>query len=193
MQRRSYILHYHLQGEGYHSWMLQTGCVYIDKSWQEPSSRPETVYFRHGFALFPMSKPTSNYSSFWVLLNKRSQPHHCFCLFLPSCSQWYVWMPNLMRVPSVCSSSSLDPDWNLPCSFMDKDVNANADTSLHGCRMEIKPGMVCKAYAHPCTVCLSFHWKHPYWNLKHLPSQMWSDWHLALCDVFRIQQKVQVF
>lgn len=51
--------------------ILQMGCVYIDKSWHEPSSSPKTAFFRHGSAWFPTSKPTSNYNSFWQFVCAR--------------------------------------------------------------------------------------------------------------------------
>lgn len=77
--------------------------------------------------------------------------------------------------------------------FMDKDADPNADVPLHGCRMEIKLGLVCKAFANLCTICLSFHYKYPFGNLIHLPRQMWPDWGLAERAVFRVKQKAQVF
>lgn len=51
---------------------------------------------------------------------------------------------------------------------MDKDADPNLDTLLHGCRIEIKLRLVCKAYVYLCIICLLFHRKYPFWNLKQL-------------------------
>lgn len=39
---------------------------------------------------------------------------------------------------------------------MDKDADPNVDTLLHGCRIEIKLGLVCKAFSNLCIICLLF-------------------------------------
>lgn len=111
-------------------------------------------------------------------------------IFIHSCSEWYVWIPNLMSAPSVCSLLGSESSW---ISWIRMLIQICAATLLHGRRMEIKLGVVCEAFASLCSASLSFHCKYPFWNLKCLSRQMWPDWGLAERAVFRIQQKVQVF
>lgn len=171
---------------------LQMVCVYTDNSKHEPSSSPKTACFRHGSAAFPTSKPTSNYSSFWQFfwtrgVNPITAPPHSY----PAAHR--DTLGSLIECPLCLQLIGLRSRLESPMRFRDKDADPNAATSLHGCRMEIKPGLVCEAFANLCAICLLFHWKYPFWYLKQLPRQMWPDWGLAECAGFRIQQKVQVF
>jgi len=65
--------------------------------------------------------------------------------------------PQSEECPFCLQLTGLRSRLESPMHLADKDADLNADTSLHGCRLEIKPGLVSEAFANLCTICLSFH------------------------------------